>query len=79
MGKGKCYQNMEDGKSPLKLQLGRYLKVMLINFPTVTLSGPLSVTITVPGGPGGPVNPVSPWKEIGEIEQLQAVWFYCLK
>ena len=26
------------------------------------LSGPLNVTITVPGGPGGPVNPVSPLK-----------------
>lgn len=40
-----------------------YLNVIFDNFITVMLSGPLNVTITVPGGPGGPVNPVSPLKE----------------
>lgn len=40
-----------------------YLSVMFNNFTTVMLSGPVNVTITVPGGPGGPVNPVSPLKE----------------
>jgi len=40
-----------------------YANVMFNNFITVMLSGPLNVTITVPGGPGGPVKPVSPFKE----------------
>lgn len=40
-----------------------YLNVMFNNFTTVMLSGPLNVTITVPGGPGGPVKPMSPLKE----------------
>lgn len=46
-----------------------YLNVMFNNFTTVMLSGPLNVTITVPGGPGGPVNPVSPLKQ-KRIEQI---------
>lgn len=68
-------------KCPLKLKCSKMvnLKVMFNSFTTVMLSGPLNVTITVPGGPGGPVNPVSPLKEKRKIEQLQTVCFYCFK
>lgn len=47
-----------------------YLNVMFNNFTTVMLSGPVNVTITVPGGPGGPVSPVSPLKEERKIEPI---------
>ena len=30
---------------------------------TVLLSGPVSVTVTVPGGPGGPRNPFRPYRQ----------------
>lgn len=52
-----------------------YLNVMFNNFTTVMLSGPLNVTITVPGGPGGPVNPVSPLKEKRKIEDYKQCAF----
>lgn len=52
------------------------LNIVFDYFTTVILSGPLNVTITVPGGPGGPVNPVSPLKKKGKMKQLQI--FVCL-
>lgn len=52
-----------------------YLNVMFNNFTTVMLSGPVNVTITVPGGPGGPVNPVSPLKQKRKIEQITSSVF----
>lgn len=55
------------------------LNVMFNNFTTVMLSGPLNVTMTVPGGPGGPVNPVSPWKEKTKTEQIASSVLWLLQ
>lgn len=65
MDERKCNQNNEDENVLHKVKNSKmaYLNVIFDHFITVMLSGPLNVTITVPGGPGGPVNPVSPLKE----------------
>lgn len=55
------------------------LNVMFNNLTTVMLSGPVNVTITVPGGPGGPVSPVSPFKEKTIIEQIISSVFLLLQ
>lgn len=53
-----------------------YLNMVFDYFTTVMLSGPLNVTITVPGGPGGPVNPVSPLKK--KKRKNETITNFCL-
>lgn len=78
MGEKKCYRTVRVMMLLQKVQNSKmvYLNMVFDYFTTVMLSGPLNVTITVPGGPGGPVNPVSPLKK--KKRKNETITNFCL-